>query len=104
MLLLALGFLFGSSVQLLKEITRSTAESLVSADEKSQQPPASTVETCYEKYLPKWVHGDPEIMAKEFQIGSQGLSDKYDDGHRFFYAYQPYLSKLVLNKLESSSV
>ena len=43
-------------------------------------------------------------MAREFEIGSQNLSDKYDDGHRFFYAYQPYLSKLVLQKLRLSSV
>ena len=57
---------------------------------------------CYEQYLPDWVRGDPESMANEFKIGSDELSDKYDDGHRFFYAYQPYLAKIVLQKLKSS--
>ena len=84
------------------ESTMTTASrdlsAAVSSSSSSSPPP------CYQQYLPDWVHSDPERMAKEFEVGSKGLSDKYDDGHRFFYAYQPYLSKLVLNKLESSTV
>lgn len=47
-----------------------------------------------------WIYGGPELMTREFEKGSLGLSDKYDDQHRFFYAYHPYLSKIVLRKLE----
>eukprot|EP00545_Synedropsis_sp_CCMP1620_P012114 CAMPEP_0119008230 /NCGR_PEP_ID=MMETSP1176-20130426/3548_1 /TAXON_ID=265551 /ORGANISM="Synedropsis recta cf, Strain CCMP1620" /LENGTH=343 /DNA_ID=CAMNT_0006960523 /DNA_START=109 /DNA_END=1140 /DNA_ORIENTATION=- len=61
-------------------------------------------EKCYEKYLPAWVRGDPETMANAFMVGSKELSDKYDNGHRFFYAYQPYLAKMVIDKLENSKV
>lgn len=111
MFLLALGFLFGASVNLLKDMYEENLDIVLSsesfnspsAQQQQLQVPSST-EKCYDQYLPKWVHGDPEIMAKEFEIGSQGLSDKYDNAHRFFYAYQPYLSKLVLQKLESSSI
>lgn len=39
-------------------------------------------------------------MTSEFEKGSLGLSDKQDDQHRFFYAYHPYLSKMVLRKLQ----
>lgn len=103
--LLALGFLFGSSVQLLKGVYIDHMDiNLAPTDPQQMETAQSTSEECYEKYLPKWVRGDPEIMAQEFEVGSQGLSDKYDDSHRFFYAYQPYLSKLVLQKLKSSTV
>jgi hypothetical protein len=103
--MLAVGFLFGSSMQLLK--TTQLQRINVGFDPPVELPAGDIKidsEECYVKYLPQWVHGDPEIMAKEFEIGSQGLSDKYDDGHRFFYAYQPYLSKLVLQKLKASKV
>jgi len=58
--------------------------------------------SCLDQYLPSWVHGDPEHMAELFKNGSQDLSDKYDNDHRFFYAYQPYLRDIVLRKLKSS--
>ena len=105
-LLLTLGFLFGSSIQLLKGTYLDTLNIDMGLAEQQQAVPSLNggTDECYEKYLPKWVRGDPEIMAKEFEIGSQALSDKYDDAHRFFYAYQPYLSKLVLHKLKSSTV
>lgn len=35
--------------------------------------------------LPPWIIDDingPEIFGKEFAIGSDGLSDKHDNGHR----------------------
>lgn len=54
---------------------------------------------CADINLPAWVTGDPETMSEEFKRGSLELSDKYDDGHRFFYAYQPYMAKMLLNKL-----
>lgn len=61
---------------------------------------ASSSEQTVPVVLPSWVtDGNPETMAKAFEIGSEELSDKYDDGHRFFYAYQPYMAKMVLRKL-----
>lgn len=56
------------------------------------------------KTLPKWVTGTPEDFAIEMHVGSTGLTDKTNNGHKFQWLYQPNLSRLIKQKLSDSTV
>lgn len=51
------------------------------------------------KLLPRWVRGFPVDFQREMMIGSDTLTDKVDNAHRFHHVYQPHLSSLVKRKL-----
>lgn len=78
---------FGGQL-LLNTIFQASTTNTPAAKPAGETPPHPTI-TPKPLYcgvqLPPWIIDDingPEIFGKEFAIGSTGLSDKYDDGHR----------------------
>lgn len=64
-------------------------------------PQSSTTESNNNTSLPKWVTGVPQDFATEMLIGSTGLTDKTNNGHKFQWLYQPNLSRLIKQKLSN---
>lgn len=64
-------------------------------------PQSSTTESNNNTSLPKWVTGVSQDFATEMLIGSTGLTDKTNNGHKFQWLYQPNLSRLIKQKLSN---